>query len=308
MRAGLDDSSIVHDEDLIRVFRGVDAVGDDDFRGPFRFRLEPLANREVGLGVDRGKGGVKDDDRGGGKQGAGDGDPLSLSPGKRDAFLPDGSFISLVEMEDRVVDFRGPRRLLDGSVRRLGDGDADVVFDGTREEEGILKDARDVLAQDALGLGLGIDSVEENRSARCFIETGEQGVKRALPRPRFSHDRAGRAGRDVERHVANDVIVGVVRIMEGDVLENDVAFQRGFVPFLDIFERGAQKQLDAVTRGHDLPEGGHGLGGIAQWPNHHVDESEGNRDAPTRNEALEAKGDGCNDRYSAREEDEDVAE
>ena len=50
------------------------------------------------------------------------------------------------------------------------------------------------------------------------------------------------------------------------------------------------------------------MGGIAQWPNHHVDESEGNRDAPTRNEALEAKGDGCNDRYSAREEDEDVAE
>ena len=104
-----------------------------------------------------------------------------------------------------------------------------------------MKDARDVLTQDALGLGLGIDPVEEDRPARRLIETGEQGVKRALPRPRFSHDRAGRPGRDVERHVANDVIVGVVRIMEGDVFENDVAFQRGFVPFLDIFKRGAKK-------------------------------------------------------------------
>jgi len=81
--ASLDDAAFVHDEDLVRVEGGREAMGDDERRRVVRSRFEVDEDRLLDLAIEGGGRLVEDEDGGVFQDDARDGDPLVQLEGGR---------------------------------------------------------------------------------------------------------------------------------------------------------------------------------------------------------------------------------
>src|SRR5690242_15345369 len=89
VRASLDDTARLDDQDLIRTSDGREAVRDDKRRTSAHQVLQPFLNQRFGFGVEAGSGFIEDENARIGENGARDGDALFLPAGKPDAALAD---------------------------------------------------------------------------------------------------------------------------------------------------------------------------------------------------------------------------
>ena len=145
--APLDDAALVEDEDTVRIRHRREPVRDDEGRAPLAQRIERPLDLALGLGIERARRLVEDQDRRILQDGARNGDALAFAARKRLAPFADHELIAARLLHDEVVGFGQPRRALDFRIGRIRAPDADVFGNGAVEEAGILEHHRDRVAQ-----------------------------------------------------------------------------------------------------------------------------------------------------------------
>ncbi len=142
--AGFDDAAAFEDDDFVGFADGGEAVGDDEDGAVLHEVFEGGLDLALGDGVDGGGGFVEDDHGWVFEEDAGDGEALFFALGEADAFFADVGFEAVGEVLDEVEGGgagEGGEELGFGGVVF---GEAEVVFDGAFEEEGVLGDKADV--------------------------------------------------------------------------------------------------------------------------------------------------------------------
>ncbi len=135
------------DGDLIGVAGGGDAVGDEDGGAAFHDSLEAAEDSLFGVGVDAGEGIVEDEDLWIADDGAGDGGALLLAAGEGEAAFADFGVEAFGEFENLGADVSDGGGFLNLLGRCVGSAEGDVLADGLGEEECLLRDEADVVAQ-----------------------------------------------------------------------------------------------------------------------------------------------------------------
>src|SRR5580704_13681516 len=102
MVAPLAELTFVHDQDGVGGLDGAEAVGDEDARAAGDHAGESEADAMFGVGVDRTRGLVEDEEFGRVGEGAGEADELLLAGGEGGATLADGLLEALGEGADEV--------------------------------------------------------------------------------------------------------------------------------------------------------------------------------------------------------------
>ena len=148
-----------------------------------------------------------------------------------------------------------PRRGHDLLRRRVGTRKRDVLTDGAREEEALLRDDSELAPERLLFHFPEIDVVERDRALLRVVEPRQQLRDRRLARPGVAHERDGRSRRDVERDSVQHFRagpVGEVNVVEADMSLDPTELTRvGCV--LDV-RRLVEYVLDLVERGHGRKE------------------------------------------------------
>jgi hypothetical protein len=103
-----------------------------------------------------------------------------------------------------------------------------------------------------------------------------------FPASGFAHDRDGLARLDLEGDVVDDFGGGII-VFETDVVEDDVAFDRRGEAIPGVLERFIEDQADSVARSDVLAHIAQRSGDVAERPDHHVDEQEGQDQGAWRN-------------------------
>ncbi len=137
----------MHDEDGVGALDGGEAVGDEDGGSPGDHPGEGETDTELGVGVDGAGGLVEDEDAGCVGEGAGEGDELFLAGGEGGSALLDGLSELAGECADEFTDVDVVGGLLELLICNPGGAEADVVGDGSGEEEGVLEDDAEALAE-----------------------------------------------------------------------------------------------------------------------------------------------------------------
>ena len=137
-----------------------EAVGDQDAGPAFDHALQRAADAQFGVGIDAGGGLVEDEDAGVVGQRAGEVDELLLAGGEGVAALADRLVELMGQALDEVEDVD-----VAGGLAQIGVGDglvaeADVFGDGAGEEEGVLQDDGEVLAEGGQVVLAEVDAVE----------------------------------------------------------------------------------------------------------------------------------------------------
>ncbi|GJC95043.1 hypothetical protein ColKHC_03869 [Colletotrichum higginsianum] len=284
-----DDAAVGHDDDVVGVLDGRQAVGDGDGGAALGGDLEGGLHDALGLGVQRG-GGLVEEENWVGNDGAGDGDALLLAAGEEEATLADVGHVALGEAGDEVVGVGHPRGVLDqlllllvGGALVLGADEAvpDVLVDGGGEEGGLLADEGHLLAEPAQVQGADVVAVEVDGAAHGVVEALDEADDGALAGAGGADQGGGLAGGDVQGHVLHDGDLGAGRVDVLDVLEADGALDG---VELDAVVGGGVERGDAVDGVVDLGGGGDGRGeGLdvegANHDGHHDDEDVGQGDA-----------------------------
>ena len=221
MRAALDDPALIEHEDEVGVHDALDAVGDDEGRAVLHQVIQRLPDLRFRLQVDRGGGIIQHEDAGILEQRAGDGDALLLSAGKGDAFFSDQGGIPQREGEDHIVDGGCPRGFEHFLIADLAlDAVDDILTDGAREEEGLLFDDADLLAQEMFGVIGDVAPVQVDRAGGDLIEARQQVHQGGLARPCRAEQRHGLSGGAFKAHVAEDGVI--LLIFKGDIFKFDI--------------------------------------------------------------------------------------
>ena len=129
------------------------------------------------------------------------------------------------------------------AVRRVGASIADILHDGSREQEDILLNDPDALAEALLREVADIVSVHGHTAAGHIVKARDQVAHGGLSAAGLSHQRDSLPGRDVQADMIEDLRAVVVR--EGDVLKCDIAFHIRQDP-------GIRGVLDLGLRPHQL--------------------------------------------------------
>ena len=202
MSALFDLAAAVEHDDLVGTDDGGEPVGDHDHGLARHEPLEGLLNQVLVLGVgERGRlvqhhdGRVRDDR-------AHDGYPLLLAAGQVDAL---GAYYGGVAVRKpsyeriRLGGLRGLDHLVVGRPRSAA---PDVVRDALAEQMGILEHQAQAAHQLVLAHLADVDAADEHLPRIDVPEAGDEVGKGRLARAARPHDRAHRAGGDVERDVA----------------------------------------------------------------------------------------------------------
>ena len=144
--------------DQVAVVEHHDLVGQGDRREPVRDHERRATRHRLGQGhldallgggVHRGGGVVEHQHPRVRQQRPRDRQPLALSPGHRQAALAHLGLIALRQLRDELVGLGAPGGLFDLLAPRPGPGVGDVLRDAGGEQEGVVADDRDRLADAA---------------------------------------------------------------------------------------------------------------------------------------------------------------
>src|SRR6185437_12181841 len=159
----------VHDEDGVGALNGGEAVSDNDRGSACDHAFEGGADAEFGVGIDGGSGLIEDEDARVVGEGAGEVDELLLSGGEGIAALAERLVVSARERLDEVADvdlLGGQANLLVADER----AEADVVGDGSAEEEGVLHDDAEVLAETKQIVLAHVEPIDEDCAVLDVVE------------------------------------------------------------------------------------------------------------------------------------------
>ena len=257
----------MHDEDGVRGLDSGEPVGDEDGGTSCDHAGEGEADAEFGVGVDGGGGLVEYEDTGGVGESAGEGDELLLSGGEGGTALADG----LVELERQGADEVGDVDFFCGGLEGcVGDpvgAEADVVGDGSGEEEGVLQDDTEALAQGFEILLADVDSVDEDLPALDVVKAHHESGYGGFSCASVSDDGGGFIGFHGEGYAAENPLdrpdgghdAGVVlKFFEGGVSEDGLLCLRERLvgePHVAEFDASGLVSWDGVCGGDDLGGG-----------------------------------------------------
>src|SRR5579883_55782 len=188
----LDEAALVEDEDSVGVLDGGQPVRDEDDGPPPEGRPQGAPDQRLRLAVHAARGLVEDDEdlwvEG---EGARQREELLLSSGQRRPPLPQAGHVALRERLDEPVESHQLASAADSLLGDRGVAEADVVVDGPREEEHVLRRDAHAAAQLALGEVPDVESVEEDPPPLGIVEPHQEVEEGSL----------ARAGGADERHV-----------------------------------------------------------------------------------------------------------
>ncbi len=248
--AALDDPPAVHDEYLVGVAHRVQPMG-YGHEGLAPRKLRKSRHEQVlVLRVDRARRLVEDDDRRVLHDGARDGHALALPSGEVRTALFENGVVPLRQLHDEVVAARPFRRGNHLVARGIRLSEPDVVLHGVVEQVHVLEDHRDA-REKALGRPLAhIDASDAHASLVDVPEAREQVDERGLARSARTHERAGRAFGNGERHIVDRAAAAVVR--ERDALHREAEPIAGKRPIRRVLPRNRAHLVDAVELPLDL--------------------------------------------------------
>ena len=220
----LDDPSVIEFDDPVRGPGEPRRVRDEQARAAAHQAVEAFEHLVLAVLVQRGGGLVEDDHRRVAQQRAGDPDALPLAAGEAHALGAEFGVVALGEGLDELVR-RGRLGGLDdvvwGGVRAVGD----VLADRAGEEDRVLQDDRDLVAQPGCRAVAEVAAIECDRPLGGVIEAGDEGRQGRLPGTGWAGQREPLAGGKGEADVAQRAALVVV--FEGDAGEFDRAFGSG---------------------------------------------------------------------------------
>ena len=170
----LNDPSLVHHHDLIRVPDGGEPVGDGNKRFARRQLPDGGQKQMLVLRVHTGSRLIQNHDGGVLQNGAGNGDPLLLAAGEGGAALSHHRMIAVGQRHDKVVALGAPGRLHHLLVSGVGIAEFDVVLNGVVEEIHILEDHGEVFQQAVGGAVLHIRAAHADTPLLHIPKTGDQ--------------------------------------------------------------------------------------------------------------------------------------
>ncbi len=209
--------------------------------------MHRLLHQPLVLGVERAGRLVEQQDRRVADQGAGDHQPLALTPGEGAGPLADRGLEALRQSREEVGGLSGGG----GGLQRLGVGlgvaEADVVGSRAGEQGGVLGHQGQPLAHLA-GVGLAqVNAVDRHLALHRIVEAQQQAEDRALAGAGGTHQGDPLAPAHLQREAIQRQLVLAARIGEGDVGELDLA-------------PGGLGHGTAAGRGCDRRAPGHQLG------------------------------------------------
>src|SRR3712207_1622019 len=207
MASVFDYPAVLQNQDEVRAGHGMEIVGNDQGRLPGHEAIQGFLDLRLAPGVEARHRLVQDQDGGVPDDGPGDGDPLSLPPREGVAPLADDGLVALFEIHYEVV---GVGRLggLDNLLRcsvQLPVGD--VLLDGGAEEDRVLEDDPDLLAQGLELVVLYVSPIDPDGTPSGFVEAEDQADQGRLAGSRSADQRHPLAGKDVEGDAFEDLVV-----------------------------------------------------------------------------------------------------
>src|SRR5918997_2411957 len=207
MASVFDYPAVLQNQDEVRVGHGVEVVGNDQGRLSGHEAIQGFLDLRLVFDVEARHRLVQDQDTGVPDDSPRDSDPLSLAAGEGVAPLADDGLVSIFELHYEVVGvgcFGGLDNLFRGSVQ-LPVGD--VLLDGGAEEDRVLEDDPDLLAQGLELVVLYVSPIDPDGAASGFVEAEDQADEGRLAGSRSADQRHPLAGKDVEGNAFEDVVV-----------------------------------------------------------------------------------------------------
>src|SRR5919112_3925145 len=206
MASVFDYPAVLQNQDEIRAGHGVEIVGNDQGRLPGHKAIQGFLNLRLALDVETRHRLVQDQDGGVPDDGPRDSDPLSLASREGVSPLSYDGLVPILEVHDEVVGvgrFGGLDNLLHRSVQLPVD---DVLPYGGAEEDRVLEDDPDLLAQGLKLVVLYVPSIDPDGASSRFVEAEDQAGEGRLAGSRSADQRHPLAGKDVEGDAFEDVI------------------------------------------------------------------------------------------------------
>ena len=272
MGAALLDAVAVHDDDLVGVFDGGQAVGNHDGGAVFAQLVQRILDVVFSHVVQRRGCLVENQNRWILQKDAGNRDTLLLTAGQLDAAFTDKGIVAFRQAHDVVVDVGFFSCLVDllaaGSQLAVGD----VVKDGAGEEENILLHDADFAAQRTAGDLADVLSVDADAALGDFVKTRNQMTEGGFAAAGRSDDGDHLALREGHRDVGEDLLALIV--LEGNVVEGNLAADilqidciGRFLFYLDVHQL-----LEAGVAGDGVLEHLDKLDELFDWVDKHIDE------------------------------------
>ena len=218
-----DDPTAIDHDDAVGEAHGRQAVGDDEGGAPGGRALERFHHDALGVGVETGGRLVEDENGGVPQHGARDGKALLLPARERGPSLRHLSVIALGEPPDELIRHgdvgRGDDLLLAGSRTAKGD----VLPQGPAEDEGVLQDQADLLAQRLQGVVPNVLAINQDRAPGGVVEARDQANQGALTGARGPDDGNLLSRRDRQVNMREHGLAGLV--LEGYVAELDLTLE-----------------------------------------------------------------------------------
>src|SRR5215207_5824791 len=162
MASVFDDPAVLQNQDEVRASHSVEVVGNDQGRLPGHEAIQGFLDLRLALDVEARHRLIQDQDGGTADDGPRDSDPLSLASGEGVAPLSYDGLVPIFEVHDEVV-----------GVGCFGGLD-NVLLDGGAEEDRVLEDDPDLLAQGLELEVLDVSPVDPDGAASWFVEAEDQ--------------------------------------------------------------------------------------------------------------------------------------
>src|SRR5215217_4759774 len=207
MASVFDYPAVLQNQDEVRLSHGVEVVGNDQGRLSGHEAIQGFLDLRLALDVEASHRLVQDQDGGAADDGPRYSDPLSLAAREGVAPLADDGLVPIFELHYEVVGvgrFGGLDNLLRGGVQ-LAIGD--VLLDGGAEEDRVLEDDPDLLAQGLELVVLYVSPIDPDGAASGFVQAEDQADEGRLAGSRSADQRHPLAGKDVKDDAFEDLVV-----------------------------------------------------------------------------------------------------
>src|SRR5919201_6986858 len=220
----LDEASVLVKDNEVLVADGRQAVGGDECGPAGEQPAQRDLDSPLGANVHARRRLIEDEDARVGEESAREGDELTLAERQARAALRDLGPISVLEAEDEIVRADRLGRADNLALRCLRSAEGDVVAQGAREEETLLRDDPKLPAEALLRDAAEVMAVNRDAAGAGVVEAGEELGDRGLAGAGVTDERDGCSGCDVEIDPMEHLLPGSVA--EPHALEGNVPFDR----------------------------------------------------------------------------------
>src|SRR5690625_228560 len=222
--------ALVQEDDPVRLADLGEPVRDHQGGAALQDPVDGPLDLILGGAVDGAGRVVEDEDAGIGEERPGDGQALPLPARQGHPALAQYRLVAIPEGGDEVVRLRRPGRGDNLLAAGVGLPEGDVLGDGAREEEDVLLDDRDLLAQRLHVPVAQVYAVYEDAPLLRVVAAVHQLHQRALPAAGLALDDNAVARPGVEAHGPQGGHTVGAHVAEGHPLEADVPLEVARLP------------------------------------------------------------------------------